>query len=77
MGSWVLISEGWYYDNILADVGATMEERDLLRGELPAFQDELRVALEARARNELDRLRQGASRRIPRADGKKPATQRR
>ncbi|MGO8737701.1 hypothetical protein [Rhodoblastus sp.] len=62
------------YDNVLANIGAAMEERDLLKAELPAIQGEMRAVLEARARNDLDRLRQGASRRVAPADRKKQAT---
>jgi hypothetical protein len=46
-----------FYDNILADLGATMEERDLLKAEHPVIQSEIRTALAARARNDLERSR--------------------
>ncbi len=64
-----------FYDNILADLGATMEERDLLNAERPAIQSEMRVALEARARNDLERARatarKSATRGVVRSHEKK------
>ncbi len=55
-----------FYDNILADLGATMEERDHLKAEHPAIQREMRTALEARARDDLERARAPARKSAPR-----------
>jgi len=46
-----------FYDNILAERGATPDERELLHGQLATIQSELRAVLEARAQNDLESLR--------------------
>jgi hypothetical protein len=47
-----------FYDNILGRLGAVAEERNLLMAEVPAIQCELHATLEARARNDLERMRE-------------------
>ncbi len=64
-----------FYDHILADLGAATAERDQLSAELPAIQSEVRAALEARARNDLERARaparKSATREAARSSRKK------
>lgn len=47
-----------FYDNILGELGATADERDALKAELPTIQSELRAVLEARAQNDLEWIRE-------------------
>ncbi len=49
-----------FYDNILGELGAATEERNVLKAELPAIEGEMRAALEARARKDLERARVAA-----------------
>jgi hypothetical protein len=64
-----------FCDNILEELGAATEERDLLKVELPAIQGEIRAALEARARSDLEKARatarMGATRGASRSSRKK------
>jgi hypothetical protein len=63
-----------FYDHILAELGAAVEERELLKGEAPNIQNEIRAALEARARHDLQRVRatkrRRESRKLARLDRK-------
>ena len=59
-----------FYDNILGELGAATEERDRLKVELPAIQGEMRAALEARARRDLEKARATARRDATRGAGR-------
>lgn len=64
------------YDHILNELGATHEEREALRAEIGAIQSELRAVLEARARNDLERIRARQRKRnvslLPRLEDVRP-----